>query len=86
MLVVRSASTSYSVAPGSYTTVTMDVEDEDGLEKLAVVGFSTGAVSVTVAQVQLSASSGRVVMALNNTTNVQRDGVAAVDVLCSAPL
>ena len=86
MLVVRSGSSAFSISPGGYVTLTMDVADSTGLKKLAVAGFSTGGVAITVAQVQLSASSGRVVMALNNTTNVQRSGTATVDVLCAAPL
>ena len=86
MLVVRSGSAAFSITPGGYVTLTMDVADSDGLEKLAVAGFSTGGVAITVAQVQLSKLTGRVVMALNNTTNVQRSGTATVDVLCAAPL
>ena len=86
MLVVRSGSAAFSIASGGYVTLTIDVADSDGLEKLAVAGFSTGGVAITVAQVQLSKSTGRVVMALNNTTNTQRSGTATVDVLCAAPL
>ncbi len=86
MLVVRSGSSAFSISPGGYVTLTMDVADSTGLEKLAVAGFSTGGVAITVAQVQLSKSTGRVVMALNNTTNVQRSGTATVDVPRAAPL
>lgn len=81
MLVVRYGSADFSIASGGYATLTMDVADSDGLEKLAVAGFSIVGVAITVAQVQLSRSTGRVVMALNNTTNAQRSGTATVDVL-----
>ena len=84
MLVVRSGSAAFSISPGGYVTLTIDVADSDGFEKLAIAGFSTGGVAITVAQVQLNKLTGRVIMALNNTTNIQRSGTAIVDVLCKA--
>ena len=84
MLVVRSGSSAFSINPGGYVTLTIEVADSDGLEKLAIAGFSSGGVAIAVAQVQLSKSTGQVTMALNNTTNIQRSGTATVDVLCKA--